>query len=79
MFGLSTPSEPLTWSLSAAVAVPAVMESQAGERAEDRIQRLEAQLDFTHTHYQKLLEQVYRAVAVTARHNTFSCLLHCCY
>lgn len=77
--GLSTPSEHLTWSLSAAVVLPAVMETQAGERAEDKIQRLQAQLDFTHTHYQKLLEQVHREFAVTARHYTFSsCLYHCC-
>ena len=44
------------------------MESQVGETAKSKIQRLEAQLEFTHTHYQKLLEQVLRKVAVKARH-----------
>lgn len=44
------------------------MESQVGETAKSKIQRLEAQLEFTHTHYQKLLEQVLRKLAVKARH-----------
>ena len=56
------------------------MESQAGETVESKVKRLEAQLEFTHTHYQKLLEQVHRKLAVTARHSILSnCLPEGCY
>ena len=62
------------------VALAAAMEGQVSETPENKIKRLEAQLEFTHTHYQKVLEQVHRELAVTARHSTFrNCLHHPCY